>query len=72
MPVVREESTPVIYDPFAAERRLLTLVDVAGALRLSQHTIRNFVRCGRLRPTRICRRLLFTPAEVARFLAASE
>jgi excisionase family DNA binding protein len=49
--------------------RLLTLLEVAAMLRLSPHTIRAMVRQGRLRPTRICRRLLFAPDEVARLLA---
>lgn len=40
--------------------RLLTLTEVAESLRLSPHTIRSFVRKGKLRPTRICRRLLFS------------
>lgn len=48
--------------------RLLTLVGVAGALSVSPHTVRSWVRKGKLRPVRICRRLLFDPAEVSRFL----
>ena len=51
------------------EQRLLTLLEVAEMLRLSPHTIRAIVRDGRLRPTRICRRLLFSPDEVSRFVA---
>jgi excisionase family DNA binding protein len=49
--------------------KLLTLAEVAKALAVSPHTIRSFVRQGRLRPVRICRRLLFSPDEVTRFLA---
>jgi len=49
--------------------RLLTLLAVAEALSLSPHTIRALVRRGKLRPLKICRRLLFDPQEVARFLA---
>jgi excisionase family DNA binding protein len=52
--------------------RLLSLFAVAEALAVSPHTVRMWVRKGRLRPTRICRRLLFAPEEVARFLAAAE
>ena len=52
--------------------RLLTLLDVAEDLRVSQHTVRSWVRQGRLWPTRICRRLLFDPAEVARFVSESK
>jgi len=48
--------------------RLITLLTVAEMLQLSPHTIRSFVRKGKLRPVRICRRLLFDPAEVQRFL----
>lgn len=51
--------------------RLLTLEETATALRLSPHTIRAFVRKGRLTPVRICRRLLFRPADVERLVAGS-
>jgi excisionase family DNA binding protein len=51
--------------------RLLTLAEVADALRLSPHTIRAFVRKGRLSPVRICRRLLFRAIDVERLIAAS-
>jgi excisionase family DNA binding protein len=51
-----------------SEQRLLTLIDVAEMLRLSPHTIRMMVRKGRLHPLRICRRLLFEPADVQRLL----
>jgi excisionase family DNA binding protein len=50
---------------------MLTLLAVAKLLSVSPHTIRAFVRRGKLKPTRICRRLLFDPAEIARFLAAA-
>jgi predicted site-specific integrase-resolvase len=50
--------------------QLLSLVAVAKALCVSPHTVRSWVRQGRLRPIRICRRLLFHPDECARFLAA--
>lgn len=49
-------------------QRLLTLLEVADMLRLSPHTIRAMVRKDRLRPIRICRRLLFSPDEIARLL----
>jgi excisionase family DNA binding protein len=52
--------------------QLLTLLAVAKLLSVSPHTIRAFVRKGKLRPVRICRRLLFHPGEVARFLAEAE
>jgi excisionase family DNA binding protein len=51
--------------------QLLTLIDVAERLRVSPHTIRAWVKKGTLRPTRICRRLLFDPSEVRRFLSGS-
>jgi excisionase family DNA binding protein len=51
--------------------RLLTLLEVADMLRLSPHTIRAMVRKDRLRPLRICRRLLFDPADVQRLLEAA-
>jgi excisionase family DNA binding protein len=52
--------------------RLLTLSEVAEALRLSPHTVRSLVRRGKLRPTRICRRLLFTREEISRLLAEAK
>jgi len=48
--------------------RLLTLLAVADMLQLSPHTIRSFVRKGKLYPVRICRRLLFDPADVQRLV----
>jgi excisionase family DNA binding protein len=51
--------------------RLLTLLEVAAQLRLSPHTIRAMVRRGRLHPVRICRRLLFNPADIERLVAES-
>jgi excisionase family DNA binding protein len=52
--------------------QLLTLLAVAKALCVSPHTVRAWVRKGTLRPVRICRRLLFHPDEIARFLSNSE
>jgi excisionase family DNA binding protein len=52
--------------------RLLTLLEVADMLRLSPHTIRALVRKNRLRPIRICRRLLFSRDEVARLLTEAQ
>ena len=52
--------------------QLLTLLALAKTLCVSPHTIRSWVRKGRLRPVRICRRLLFHPDEVARFLAEAK
>ena len=49
--------------------QLLTLLTVARTLCVSPHTVRSWVKKGKLRPVRICRRLLFRPDEVARFLA---
>jgi excisionase family DNA binding protein len=49
--------------------QLLTLLAVARALCVSPHTVRSWVREGKLKPVRICRRLLFDPAEVTRFLS---
>jgi excisionase family DNA binding protein len=49
--------------------QLLTLLAVAEALSVSPHTVRSWVRKGRLRPVRICRRLLFHPDEITRFLS---
>jgi excisionase family DNA binding protein len=52
--------------------QLLTLLEVAGKLKVSSHSVRSWVRQGRLNPTRICRRLLFNPNEVQRFLVDGE
>jgi predicted site-specific integrase-resolvase len=52
--------------------QLLTLIAVANALCVSPHTVRSWVRRGRLRPLRLCRRLLFHPDEIARFLAEAK
>jgi excisionase family DNA binding protein len=52
--------------------QLLTLLVVANALCVSPHTVRSWVKKGRLRPIRLCRRLLFHPDEVARFLAEAK
>jgi len=51
---------------------LLNLSEVAEVMSLSPHTIRAFVRKGRLRPIRLCRRLLFHPDEISRFLSESK
>lgn len=52
--------------------RLLTLAETADLLRLSPHTVRAMVRKGKLRPVRICRRLLFSPHEIARLIAEAK
>jgi len=52
--------------------QLLTLLALADKLSVSPHTVRSWVRKGRLEPVRICRRLLFHPDEVARFLAEAK
>jgi excisionase family DNA binding protein len=52
--------------------QLLTLAEVSAALRVSSHTVRAWVRRGRLEPVRICRRLLFNPDDLVRFLAEAK
>jgi hypothetical protein len=52
--------------------QLLTLDALAKLLCISPHTLRARVRDGRLCPTRICRRLLFHPDDVERFLAQAK
>jgi excisionase family DNA binding protein len=49
--------------------KLLALLEVAECCRVSPHTVRKWVREGKLRPVRLCRRLLFHPDELARLLA---
>ncbi len=51
--------------------QLLTLVAVAKALCVSPHTVRAWVRKGKLRPVRLCRRLLFDPGDVSRLIEAA-
>jgi DNA-binding transcriptional MerR regulator len=51
--------------------QLLTLLVVAKALCVSPHTIRSWVRQGKLKPVRLCRRLLFHPDDIARLLAGA-
>jgi hypothetical protein len=74
LPVLMDDAAgPVIkYPPSVALPRLLTLHEVATALRLSPYTIRSLVRKGRLKPVRICRRLLFCQDEIARLLAEAK
>jgi excisionase family DNA binding protein len=48
--------------------QLLTLLEVAKALCVSPHTVRAWIRTGRLKPVRLCRRLLFHPDEIQRLL----
>jgi excisionase family DNA binding protein len=48
--------------------QLLTLLAVAKALCVSPHTVRSWVKRGRLRPVRVCRRLLFHPEDVAKLV----
>jgi excisionase family DNA binding protein len=52
--------------------RLLTLLELAELLRVSPHTIRAWIREGRLQPLRLCRRLLFHPTEILRLLGETE
>lgn len=50
-------------------QRLLTLPEVADRLHISPHTVRKMCRLHRLEPIRICRRLLFDPADVELLIA---
>jgi DNA-binding transcriptional MerR regulator len=52
--------------------QLLTLLAVAKALCVSPHTVRSWVRKGKLRPVRLCRRLLFDPDDLVRLLQAAK
>jgi len=52
--------------------QLLTLIEVAERLRVSPHTIRAWIRKARIRPVRLCRKLLFHPDEIARFVAETK
>jgi excisionase family DNA binding protein len=50
---------------------LLALREVADCCRVSPHTVRKWVREGKLHPVRLCRRLLFEPEELSRFLTSA-
>jgi excisionase family DNA binding protein len=52
--------------------RLLTLLEVAAACRVSPHTVRSWVKSGKLKAVKISRRLLFHPDEVKRFVEAGQ
>jgi excisionase family DNA binding protein len=52
--------------------QLLDLQTVAAQLSVSPHTVRMWIRKGRLHPVRLCRRLLFDPDEVARFVSEAK
>jgi excisionase family DNA binding protein len=56
----------------ATKLRLLTLLSVAEQLAVSPHTVRKWVRDGKLRPIRLCRRLLFDPADVERLILGAK
>jgi excisionase family DNA binding protein len=51
--------------------QLLSLDLVADSLAVSKFTVRSWVKQGRLRPVRICRRLLFDPSDVEKFIRES-
>jgi hypothetical protein len=48
--------------------QLLDFQTVAAQCSVSPFTVRKWVKEGKLRPIRICRRLLFHPIELARFI----
>jgi hypothetical protein len=48
--------------------KLMDLDETASVCHVSAHTIRAWVRQKRLKPVRICRRLLFHPEELVRFI----
>ena len=48
--------------------RLLSLQELAQSWKVSPHTVRKWVREGKLQPLRLCRRLLFDPVDCARFI----
>jgi excisionase family DNA binding protein len=65
-----DEGAPV--GSMAKLPQLFTLAEVARALALSPHTVRALVRRGKLHPLRICRRLLFDPDELKKFINAAK
>lgn len=51
--------------------KLLTLAEVSEALRVSPHTVRSWVRKGRLSPVRLCRRLLFRTSDLEQLIQSA-
>jgi len=51
---------------------LLDLRQVAECCHVSPHTVRKWVRQGKLRPLRLCRRLLFHPDEIGQLLKRTQ
>jgi excisionase family DNA binding protein len=51
--------------------KLLNLASVAEQMAVSPHTVRKWVRDGKLHPLRVCRRLLFEPSDIQRLIEAS-
>jgi excisionase family DNA binding protein len=52
--------------------RLLTLTEAAHFLHVSPQTVRGLVRTGRMSPVRICRRILFRPEDLERFVREAQ
>ena len=52
--------------------QVVTLLELARSLRVSEHTVRSWVRQGKLHPLRICRRLIFSLDEIKRFLEEAQ
>ena len=52
--------------------RLFALVEIAKALSVSPHTVRSWVRQGKLKPTRICRRLLFSAEAILELISKAK
>ena len=53
------------------DRRLLSVVEAAGMIGASQYTLRAWLRQRRLAHLRLGRRILFDPADLARFVQAN-
>ncbi len=51
---------------------LLTLAEAADLLHVSQQTVRGLIRDGRIRPVRICRRLLFKPEDIQQLVSDAQ
>jgi excisionase family DNA binding protein len=53
------------------DRRLLSVVEAAGMIGVSQYTLRAWLRQRRLAHLRLGRRVLFDPTDLARFIASN-
>jgi excisionase family DNA binding protein len=67
--MLRPDKEPATFKKAAPE--LLTLGELASSWKVSKSTIRKWIRNGRLKPVRLCRRVLISQEEAERFCRQS-